>query len=136
MPYKSRIDSCLLLVVLGLPTGLLSWVVFRGISGLVEVFIVIAVFGATIILPCWLLMATDYRFGNGNLYIRSGPFNWTVPLSEVKRIERSRSLASGPALSLDRLLIHYGNHKWILISPKDMDGFLAELESRRKTGST
>ena len=134
MPYKSKIDSWLLLVMSGLPAGLFCWIVFQGVSGLVELIIVIAVFGAIIILPCWLLAATDYRFGNGNLHIRSGPFNWTIPLSDVRRIERSRSLASGPALSLDRLLIHYGNHNWILISPKDMDGFLSEFESRRKIG--
>lgn len=134
MPYKSKIDSWLLLVMSGLPAGLFCWIVFQGVSGLVELIIVIAVFGAIIILPCWLLAATDYRFGNGNLYIRSGPYNWTIPLSDVRRIERSRSLASGPALSLDRLLIHYGSHNWILISPKDMDGFLSEFESRRKIG--
>ncbi len=134
MPYKSKIDNWVLLVLLGLPAGLFCWIVFQGVSGLFELIILIAVFGAIIILPCWMLAATDYRFGNDNLYVRSGPFNWTVPLSDVRRIEQSRSLASGPALSVDRLRIHYGNYKWILISPKDMDGFLSEFESRRKSG--
>lgn len=81
-----------------------------------------------------MLATTDYRFRDDSLHIRSGPFNWTIPVSGIRRIERSRSLVSGPALSLDRLLIRYGKHDWILISPKDKEGFLSELESRRNAG--
>lgn len=42
----------------------------------------------------------------------------------------SNPLAS-PALSLDRLKIEYGQGHWIMISPRDREGFLRELESRR-----
>ncbi len=45
-------------------------------------------------------------------------------------------MISGPALSLDKFLIHYGSHRYVVISPKEKEGFLSEFESRRKSGST
>jgi hypothetical protein len=38
---------------------------------------------------------------------------------------------TSPAFSLDRLRIEYGRGRWIMISPRDKDGFLRELEVRR-----
>ncbi len=128
MVYKSKIDTWLVLVALGLPLGVLFGVAFGETLSTAEWFIVVAAIGAATLLPIWLMASTDYSFREDNLHIRSGPFNWTIPVSGIRRIERSRSLVSGPALSLDRLLIHYGKHDWILVSPKDKEGFLSEFE--------
>ncbi|MXY88954.1 MAG: PH domain-containing protein [Gammaproteobacteria bacterium] len=136
MLYKSKIDTWLVLIIVGLPLVLLYWIVFAEVSGSVELTIVVAAFGAALLLPVWILAATDYRFRDDSLHIRSGPFKWTIPLDDISRIERSRLMISGPALSLDKLLIHYGSHRYVVISPKDKEGFLSEFESRRKSGST
>ena len=74
-------------------------------------------------LPVWLLLSTYYLVDAGNLMIRSGPFRWSISISEIKSVEPSRSLLSSPALSLNRLEIQYGRGKTVLVSPKDVEGF-------------
>jgi membrane protein YdbS with pleckstrin-like domain len=86
----------------------------------------------TVGLPVWLLTTTRYQFQGEELLIRSGPFKWSVPIRQVKTVSDTRNPMSSPALSLDRLLIEYGQGKSIMVSPQDRQGFLAELNSRRR----
>src|SRR5262245_37306789 len=62
-------------------------------------------------LPLWLLYSTPYEISGAALHIRSGPFRWRIPQSQVPRVTPSRSLISSPALSSDRLRIEYGRGK-------------------------
>lgn len=75
-------------------------------------------------LPLWLLASTYYRVNAGSLEVRSGPFRWSIPLSEITEVRRSRSVLSSPALSLDRMEVKYGRGRSILLSPRDSGGFL------------
>ena len=79
-------------------------------------------------LPVWLLVSTFYTIGDEELLIRSGPFNWTIKLADIRKIESSRSVLSSPALSLDRLKIEYEPGKVILVSPKDKEAFVKALQ--------
>jgi hypothetical protein len=81
----------------------------------------------TVGLPVWILLSTCYDVRDGLLTVRSGPFRWTIPLSEISGVRKSRSLLSSPALSLDRLEIRYGNGKRMLLSPQDTAGFLRAI---------
>lgn len=81
--------------------------------------------------PVWILTTTDYTFTSNELVIRSGPFCWKVPFSDIVAVERSGSRRSGPALSLDRIRIDYGRGRSVLISPREKEAFLLELYSRR-----
>lgn len=85
--------------------------------------------GAAIIIlslgvPVWLLFATYYRTDADSLYVRSGPFSWTIPLAEIESVKPSRAAWSSPALSLDRLDIRYSGGRRILVSPQDRDAFI------------
>lgn len=75
-------------------------------------------------LPVWLLLSTYYRVEAGSLEVRSGPFRWTIALSEIEQVRGSRSVLSSPALSLNRLEVRYGRGASILLSPRDRQGFL------------
>lgn len=77
----------------------------------------------------WVLYGTSYTFAGPVLDIRSGPFRFQVALGEIDSVVPSRNPLSGPACSLDRLLIRYG-HRQILVSPEDRAGFLDALTSR------
>jgi hypothetical protein len=79
----------------------------------------IIVFG----LPVWLLFSTYYVVEANTLKIRSGPFGWSILISEIKSVRPSRSVLSSPALSLNRLEIQYGRGQSILVSPEDIEGF-------------
>ena len=105
MVYKSKIDTWVVLILVGLPLGLLFGVAFAETPSAVELIIVVPAVGAATLLLAWMLATTDYRFRDDSLHIRSGPFKSTIPVADVKRIEQTRSLASGPALLLGQA--HY-----------------------------
>lgn len=75
-----------------------------------------------------ILRSTYYEIDGDTLRIRSSFVTWRVPIREIRSVTTTRSPASSPALSLDRLRIDYGR-KSILISPADRDRFLAMLRS-------
>ena len=76
----------------------------------------------------WFFRSTYYQIDGGTLLIRSGLIRWRVPIREITSVTPTRSPASSPALSLDRLRIDYGR-KAILISPEDRERFIAMLRS-------
>ncbi|UKE71286.1 PH domain-containing protein [Xanthomonas cerealis pv. cerealis] len=80
-----------------------------------------AVFVIGTVLPAWLLLSTAYTIESEVLIVRSGPIRQRIPLDQISDIRPSSNPISSPALSLDRLEIHYGQ-KRILISPKDKQG--------------
>ena len=85
----------------------------------------------------WLFLTTRYIVTDTHLLVRAGPFRWRVLISEITAITPTTSPLSSPALSLDRLRVEYGTRKWIgtpksiLISPKDRDGFMADISERQ-----
>lgn len=86
-----------------------------------------------IVLPAWLLAGTRYVLGNETLFIVSGPFWWRIPLRSITDVVPTRNPMSSPALSLDRLRIEYADgRKAVMISPRDKQGFIRDLESRRR----
>jgi hypothetical protein len=79
------------------------------------------------VLPLWVIGATRYTVGDGELRIVSGPFRWRVALRDIRTVRPTRNPLSSPALSLDRLRIEYGASKWIMVSPRDQDAFVRAL---------
>jgi hypothetical protein len=108
----------LVLIVPDVRSGQLSVVTAFGISAL------------ALGLPIWVLFSTSYRIADEILHVRSGPFTWTIPLAEIKKVEQTRSKISSPALSLDRIAIHYGNGKTLNVSPADRKAFLEAIGQR------
>jgi hypothetical protein len=74
----------------------------------------------------WLLSSTYYQVEAEVLEIHSGPFHWSVALSDIQSVRPSRSLLSAPApaLSLDRLELRCASGRQLLVSPRDRMGFL------------
>lgn len=88
---------------------------------------VIAALLATIALTGWLLASTYYLAYDDRLVIRSGPFRWRIALATIVSVTPTRAVWSSPALSLDRLRIDYGSGRWVLVSPRRREAFLAAL---------
>jgi hypothetical protein len=82
-------------------------------------------------LPVWLLASTRYTLTSSELQAHSGPFRWHIALDEIRTVTPTRNPLSSPALSLDRLRIEYGRERSIMISPRDKETFLRELDARR-----
>ncbi len=81
----------------------------------------------------WLLVSTSYEVDGGSLRVRSGPFFWRIPLQQIFAVCESDSMRSGPALSMDRLEIRFGNDRCVLISPRDKAAFLQVLHRELPT---
>jgi len=131
MTYRSAVDWWFYVVVFGVAIATIPTMVPLFASGQ-PVQVLIAVFTLLLAcgLPLWLLASTYYRIDAAALIVRSGPFRWTVPLSEIRSVRPSRSLLSSPALSLDRIRIDYGRGRSLMVSPSDRDGFLRALQQR------
>jgi hypothetical protein len=78
----------------------------------------------------WTLLGTYYIIDATSLVVRSGPFHWTVALRDIRSVQPTRDIRSGPALSFDRLRIEYGAARVLLVSPREKDAFLADLARR------
>lgn len=135
--YRSKIDTWLVAVVL----AAIASVVYSSFQALAApapgaVLVVVLALLVSIGLPAWLILATHYTLTATELRIRSGPFRWTVPLGQIVSVTPTRNPLSSPALSLDRLRIEYGPGKRIMISPRDRDLFLRDLDHRRSLGGT
>ena len=129
--FRSRIDLLLAAAVIGpvcLATGL---VVRRSLaSGQAPGGVALAVLGLSVGLVAWIFASTSYRFTDDALLVQSGPMRVKVPLTTIRRVTRTSSILSAPALSLRRLEITYGSGRVIVISPNDEAGFLAALQLR------
>ena len=86
-------------------------------------------------LPLWLLSATSYTLDAESLKVACGPLRWTISLRDITSIRPTFNPLASPALSLDRLRIEYGNGRVILISPRDKDTFVRELEAHRASAA-
>jgi membrane protein YdbS with pleckstrin-like domain len=73
-----------------------------------------------------MLIGTHYTVAGNTLRVACGPFRWKVPIDSIQSVEATRSPLSSPALSLDRLRIHYGKRR-IMVSPSDRAGFLRAI---------
>lgn len=133
--YTSKIDTWLLLVLLGAVVACIIAFVFSLRTGNVPA--IVATLPALLIgaaLPTWILLSTSYTLSHGTLLVKSGPFKWQVPLAEVTKVTPTSNPLSSPALSMDRLRIDYGHRQSIMISPKNKEQFIQDLEARRGNG--
>lgn len=130
--YASKIDTWLLLVLLAaalLCVLVLAFALRNGATSDIVGAVLAIVIGVG--LPLWVFAGTCYRFTDDQLHVKSGPFKWEVPLAEITAVTPTRNPMSSPALSLDRLRIDYGRGKSVMISPRERQQFLQDLEQRR-----
>ncbi|RXQ99680.1 PH domain-containing protein [Pseudoxanthomonas composti] len=136
-PYVSAVDgfiACCLALPLMLSAGTVAWGWLHGPSaGGLATFLGVL---PALVLPLWLLLDTRYQLTAERLLVRCGPFRWRIALSEIRAVTPTRSLMSGPALSLDRLRVDYGRWRSVLISPRERQAFLDELAALREAQGT
>ena len=125
--FRSKIDPPLLIVpvvLIGFAAAAVAGAVWRGAP----------VAAALVLLPGvgligWIFSATWYDVTESELVVRCGPFVNRVPLSAIRRIDRTNTVLSAAALSLDRLEVHHDGGV-VVISPRDQEGFVSAIRSR------
>jgi hypothetical protein len=131
--YRSKIDAWLL-AVLALAMAVSLVVTFMTFSaGSPVAWLVAAVtVGIGVGLPLWLLLSTRYTLEPRRLVVQSGPFKWHIAVADITSITPSSNPLSSPALSLDRLRIDYGRSSSLMISPRNKDQFVRDIEAARR----
>ena len=127
--YRSAVDLWVALMLLMTPAAAILFSAMLVRQGRAADAMTVFLVGAGLLLltilctfPCRYTILID------TLSIRCGVLCYQVPLSEIKQLEKSVSLRSGPALSLRRVLVATEKRKYLL-SPKDREGFMAELQA-------
>jgi PH (Pleckstrin Homology) domain-containing protein len=128
--FRSKVDGKLKAIGVAMPCVALVAVASgpRLATGLLWLPIILTVLVATIVV--WVVLSTYYEFEGDLLVAHSGPFSWRIPVKEISGVRESTSVRSGPALSMDRIEIAFGDGRVLLISPADKAGFLAALRRR------
>lgn len=94
----------------------------------------VAIILVTLLFIVHLLTTTFYQIEGSNLQIKSGFIvNKLIAIDSIRKIQKSNSLFSSPAASLDRLEVFYNKYDSVLISPKYKQEFLAELRKINPT---
>jgi hypothetical protein len=119
--FKSKIDwwfGLILVYPIFLSiTALLEgeWIGLLGLAGVVGFILVLS-------------KTTQYIINENQLIVKSTWIvNEKIDISKITKIEKSNSILSSPALSLDRLLVRYNKYDEVLISPKEKIEFINEL---------
>src|SRR5699024_11887301 len=88
--------------------------------------------GLTIALLLWLWFGTNYKIEEKLLKIKSGPFRSTVNIEDIKRLNATKTLLAGAALSIDRIEILHRKYDIAIVSPKDRTEFVQALLTKNK----
>lgn len=77
----------------------------------------------------WLWFGTCYRLEAGKLHVSFGPFNGSIAINTIRKVERGRTLWSGwrPALDTRGIIIRYNLFDEVYIIPARQEYFLAAL---------
>jgi len=119
--YKSKIDWWLGLV--------LVYPIFRSIVSIIEGEWI----GYLGIVLCLLFIAfisksTRYIITENQLIVKCMFIvNDKIEISKIRKIEKTNSILSSPALSLDRIAIKFNKYDEVYISPKERQDFLNDL---------
>ena len=124
--FKSKKDTWFALLIWGV-TILMGWLMV--VDNSVMIYIVGIL---TISLLLWLWFGTSYRFEDELLKIKSGPFRTTVNIEDIKRLNATKTLLAGPALSIDRIEILHRKYDIAIVSPKDRTEFVRTLLAKNK----
>lgn len=133
MYAKSKIDWWMQLVFQGLNLVILSSIIvsWRELS---QWLILGLLVGATMV--NWIYFQTDYKLGDSELIIRSGPFRERIAYHDIASIRLTKSFLSSMALSIDRIEIRQKDKNFIMgttqISPQNREHFYELLEEKIK----
>ncbi|HEV2268878.1 MAG TPA: PH domain-containing protein [Steroidobacteraceae bacterium] len=127
--FRSKVDRKL--GIIGIATPCVALIAIYTSAGhnsavLLPLVIVTALVSGIVV---WIVLSTYYEITGDVLMAHSGPFSWRIPLEEITGVCESDSVRSGPALSMDRLEIAWGEKNVLTISPQDKATFLAALRA-------
>lgn len=119
--YKSKIDWWL-----GLP---LLYPIFRSIVAMIEgEWLGYLGMALIVLVVLFVSKTTRYIIDENQLTVKSmWIVNNKIDISKIRKVEKSSSVLSSPALSLDRILIRFNKFDEVYISPSEKQSFVKDL---------
>jgi len=133
--YRSAIDLWLASILVGVPLAMVTFGAYSLTRSVMAGVLMIAFGAVTGALIAAFTIPCLYTLTDENLKIQCGVLEDDVPLARIRKVEKSSSALSAPALSLRRVRLSLDDGQR-LISPKDRDGFIADLTARLRQHAT
>lgn len=123
--YRSSISPAIVLFLIAVFVFSGKPIVQEGFSWSAIIFLLLP-----IAFVVYVFASIKYTIVDDHLEVSDGILIRTaIPIQNIKRIKKTRSLLSAPAASLDRIEITYNDNDYIIISPKHRIQFLQHLTS-------
>jgi uncharacterized membrane protein YdbT with pleckstrin-like domain len=122
--YQSKIGLELIAPISMASSGLVVWYALN------EQWVALALFVLVESFVIGTLFTTRYTIENASLKVKSGfIYNKTIDIKEITSITKTNTWLSAPAAALiGRIEIHFKTYDSVVISPKDLDEFVAHLQ--------
>lgn len=119
--YKSKIDWWFGILFL--------YPMFLGITSIVEgKWIGFIYFSFIIGVIIFISKTTNYRIEGNELTVKClWIINDRIEITKIRKIEKSNSILSSPALLLNRIAVYYNKYDEVYISPKEKRAFIDAL---------
>lgn len=78
----------------------------------------------------WIWFKTGYTIQDNFLKIQYGPFKREIKIDVIHSVRETKNPFTDPALSMDKIEIHYGKFHTIGISPKNKFEFISQLRKQ------
>ncbi len=125
--YRSAVDLWIAVLLLSPPVFAAAIAIFLWNEGNDRGALVLMITAAgTLLVTLILTVPCRYKLEADELDVRCGLLSYRIPLKTIERVEPSRTIASGPALSMKRVVV-YTRMKNYVLSPRDRDRFIAEV---------
>jgi hypothetical protein len=129
--YPSKVDWWMAAMLIAGPAAAVGIGIYGVVNGATIMAPLMLFFAAIITVTEWALtVPCRYTLTDSAVIIQCGWINDRIPYSEIRDAVPSSNPLSAPALSLSRVKIirHKGFSQ--LISPKDREGFIRDLNER------
>jgi hypothetical protein len=131
--YRSAIDLWIAVLLLSPPVFAAAVAIFLWNEGNDRGALILMITAAgTLLLTLIFTVPCRYTLEADELDVRCGLLSYRIPLKTIERVEPSRTIASGPALSMKRVVV-YTRMKNYVLSPRDRERFLADVRAAAET---
>jgi hypothetical protein len=131
--YRSAVDLWIAVLLLSPPVFAAAVAIFLWNEGNDRGAVLLMITAAgTLLVTLILTVPCRYTLEADELGVRCGLLSYRIPLKTIERVEPSRTIASGPALSMKRVVV-YTRMKNYVLSPRDRDRFIADVTAAAAT---
>ena len=127
--YKSKINVTLLIFVTLCLVILPVLPLLIGTVTASEIWFIVIYCPLAIAFEAYIYTSTHYTISGDTLTVKSILLCEKIKINDITKISHTRTWLSAPALSLNRIELHYKRGRTIVISPRNESSFISQLRT-------